>query len=173
MMPNGRKIYQHFPFQGPPKYTQIGILVLKYTIWQPCFCYKCLNWIGRRMNNRFLWRFNSPQFPFSKQKTSNLNLYVHKAFRLLCTYLGNVLLWQSFILNFLGGNVAFNSRIFYCKKNRLCMYIHSRQVILNRKTIFYMTCTRPYPPISSKLLQCLQILPSFFCYILDFTDKGN
>jgi hypothetical protein len=86
MMPNGRKIYQHFPFQGPPKYTQIGILVLKYTIWQPCFCYKCLNWIGRRMNNRFLWRFNSPQFPFSKQKTSNLNLYVHKAFGLLHTW---------------------------------------------------------------------------------------
>jgi hypothetical protein len=23
------KIYQHFPFQGPPKYTQIGILGMK------------------------------------------------------------------------------------------------------------------------------------------------
>jgi hypothetical protein len=26
---NGRKIYQHFQFQGPPKYTQIGILGMK------------------------------------------------------------------------------------------------------------------------------------------------
>jgi hypothetical protein len=28
-IPNIRKIYQRFPFQGPPKYTQIGILVTK------------------------------------------------------------------------------------------------------------------------------------------------
>jgi hypothetical protein len=28
-IPNGRKIYQHFPFQGSPKYTQIGIFGLK------------------------------------------------------------------------------------------------------------------------------------------------
>jgi hypothetical protein len=27
--PNGHKIYQHFPFKGPTKYTQIGILGLK------------------------------------------------------------------------------------------------------------------------------------------------
>jgi hypothetical protein len=27
--PNGHKIYQHFPFKGPPKYTQIGIFGLK------------------------------------------------------------------------------------------------------------------------------------------------
>jgi hypothetical protein len=31
-VPNGRKMYQSFPFQGPPKYTKIGIFV---TIWQP------------------------------------------------------------------------------------------------------------------------------------------
>jgi hypothetical protein len=24
-IPNGHKIYQYVPFQGPPKYTQIGI----------------------------------------------------------------------------------------------------------------------------------------------------
>jgi hypothetical protein len=24
-LPNGHKIYQHFPFQGPPKFTQSGI----------------------------------------------------------------------------------------------------------------------------------------------------
>jgi hypothetical protein len=41
-IPNGHKIYQmaikilHFQFQGPPKFTQIEILVGKYTIWQPC-----------------------------------------------------------------------------------------------------------------------------------------
>jgi hypothetical protein len=28
-LPNGQKIYHHFPFQGPPKYTQIGILGIK------------------------------------------------------------------------------------------------------------------------------------------------
>jgi hypothetical protein len=40
--PNCQKIYQiaikftkHFPFQGPPKYTQIEILVRKSTVWQP------------------------------------------------------------------------------------------------------------------------------------------
>jgi hypothetical protein len=27
--PNSDKIYQHFPFQGPPKYTHIGIFGLK------------------------------------------------------------------------------------------------------------------------------------------------
>jgi hypothetical protein len=26
---NGHKIYQHFPFQGPPKFTKIGIFGLK------------------------------------------------------------------------------------------------------------------------------------------------
>jgi hypothetical protein len=26
---NGLKMYQHYPFQGPPKYTQIGILGMK------------------------------------------------------------------------------------------------------------------------------------------------
>jgi hypothetical protein len=25
-----------FSYKGPPQYTQIGILVLKLTIWQPC-----------------------------------------------------------------------------------------------------------------------------------------
>jgi hypothetical protein len=35
-IPNGHKIYQHLPFKGPPKFTQIGILVWKQTIWQPC-----------------------------------------------------------------------------------------------------------------------------------------
>jgi hypothetical protein len=29
IIPKGRKIYQHFPFQGPPKHTQIGIFGLK------------------------------------------------------------------------------------------------------------------------------------------------
>jgi hypothetical protein len=28
-IPNGHKIYQHFPIEGPPKFTQIGILGLK------------------------------------------------------------------------------------------------------------------------------------------------
>jgi hypothetical protein len=28
-IPNGRKINQHFPFNGPPKHTQIGIFGLK------------------------------------------------------------------------------------------------------------------------------------------------
>jgi hypothetical protein len=28
-IPNGHKIYQHFTFQGPPKFTQIGIFGLK------------------------------------------------------------------------------------------------------------------------------------------------
>jgi hypothetical protein len=39
-IPTGRKIfqifhkiYQHLPFQGPPKYIRIRILVQKYTIW--------------------------------------------------------------------------------------------------------------------------------------------
>jgi hypothetical protein len=27
--PNGHIIYQHFPFQGPPKFTQIAIFGLK------------------------------------------------------------------------------------------------------------------------------------------------
>jgi hypothetical protein len=27
--PNSRKIYQHFPYKGPPKYTQIGIFGTK------------------------------------------------------------------------------------------------------------------------------------------------
>jgi hypothetical protein len=27
--PNGYKLYQHFPFYAPPKFTQIGILGLK------------------------------------------------------------------------------------------------------------------------------------------------
>jgi hypothetical protein len=34
-IPNSHKIYQHFPVQGPPKITQIGIFGLKITIWQP------------------------------------------------------------------------------------------------------------------------------------------
>jgi hypothetical protein len=29
ILPNGCKIYPHFPFQCPPKYTQIGIFGLK------------------------------------------------------------------------------------------------------------------------------------------------
>jgi hypothetical protein len=28
-IPNGHKTYQHFPFTGPPKFTQIGIFALK------------------------------------------------------------------------------------------------------------------------------------------------
>jgi hypothetical protein len=28
-IPNGHKIYQDFPFQGPPKFTQIGIFGMK------------------------------------------------------------------------------------------------------------------------------------------------
>jgi hypothetical protein len=28
-IPNGYIIHQHFPFQGPPKFTQVGILGLK------------------------------------------------------------------------------------------------------------------------------------------------
>jgi hypothetical protein len=36
IIPNGDKLYQHFPFQGHPKYTQIGFWVRKYTIWQHC-----------------------------------------------------------------------------------------------------------------------------------------
>jgi hypothetical protein len=34
---NDHKIYQHFTFPGPPKYTQIGIFGIKNTIWQHCF----------------------------------------------------------------------------------------------------------------------------------------
>jgi hypothetical protein len=34
-IPNGHKMYQHFPFQGLQKFTQSGILVSKHTIWQP------------------------------------------------------------------------------------------------------------------------------------------
>jgi hypothetical protein len=34
-IPSGHKIFQHFPFQGPPKYTQIGIFCMTNTIWQP------------------------------------------------------------------------------------------------------------------------------------------
>jgi hypothetical protein len=35
-VPNGNIIYQPFPFQGPPKFTQFGIFGLKiYSIWQP------------------------------------------------------------------------------------------------------------------------------------------
>jgi hypothetical protein len=29
IVPNGRKIHQHFPFQGPPKFTQIVIFGLQ------------------------------------------------------------------------------------------------------------------------------------------------
>jgi hypothetical protein len=53
-VPNNQKIYQmaikyakwpkiyqkdikHLPLQGPPKFTQIWIFGLKYTIWQPCW----------------------------------------------------------------------------------------------------------------------------------------
>jgi hypothetical protein len=32
-IPNGRKIYQHFPIKGSPKFTQI--FGLKVAIWQP------------------------------------------------------------------------------------------------------------------------------------------
>jgi hypothetical protein len=32
--------YTHSPFQDPPKFTQIGIFVRKYTIWQPWFAPK-------------------------------------------------------------------------------------------------------------------------------------
>jgi hypothetical protein len=35
--PNGRDVYQHFPFKDPVNYTQIGIFECKYTIWQPRF----------------------------------------------------------------------------------------------------------------------------------------
>jgi hypothetical protein len=28
-IPNGHKIFQHLPFKGPPKFTQIGIFGLK------------------------------------------------------------------------------------------------------------------------------------------------
>jgi hypothetical protein len=35
-IPNDHKISQHFPFQGPQKFTQIGIFGLKTNhIWQP------------------------------------------------------------------------------------------------------------------------------------------
>jgi hypothetical protein len=35
-IPNGHIIYQPFPFQGPPNFTQILVfLAWKYTIWQP------------------------------------------------------------------------------------------------------------------------------------------
>jgi hypothetical protein len=29
-------MHPDLPFQDPPKFTQIGILVRKYAIWQPC-----------------------------------------------------------------------------------------------------------------------------------------
>jgi hypothetical protein len=29
ILPNGHKIYQHLPFKGPPKFTQVGIFGLK------------------------------------------------------------------------------------------------------------------------------------------------
>jgi hypothetical protein len=35
--PNGHSIYQHFPLQVPPKFTQIIICGFwKHAIWQPC-----------------------------------------------------------------------------------------------------------------------------------------
>jgi hypothetical protein len=34
--PTDHKIYQHFPFLGPSKFTQWGFLVWNQTIWQPC-----------------------------------------------------------------------------------------------------------------------------------------
>jgi hypothetical protein len=55
---NGHKIYQnisdihkisqYFPFQGPPKNTQSGILVQNCNIWQPCLRIVC----GRQMAPR-------------------------------------------------------------------------------------------------------------------------
>jgi hypothetical protein len=33
---NVHKIYQRLPLQNPSKFTQIAILVRKYTIWQTC-----------------------------------------------------------------------------------------------------------------------------------------
>jgi hypothetical protein len=35
ILPNGHKIYQHFPFQGPPKFTRFGIFLYEKNIWQP------------------------------------------------------------------------------------------------------------------------------------------
>jgi hypothetical protein len=41
---NDHKIYQHFPYQGPPKFTQIGIFGLKIyllaTLAQTAFVHK-------------------------------------------------------------------------------------------------------------------------------------
>jgi hypothetical protein len=35
-IPKDHKMYQRFPIQGPPKFSQIGIFGSKiYTIWQP------------------------------------------------------------------------------------------------------------------------------------------
>jgi hypothetical protein len=35
-IPNGLKIYHHLSLLRTPKFNQLGILVLNYTIWQPC-----------------------------------------------------------------------------------------------------------------------------------------
>jgi hypothetical protein len=44
-IPNGHKIYQHFPTQGPPKFTLFEIFVLKKTIWQPCLSARVKMWL--------------------------------------------------------------------------------------------------------------------------------
>jgi hypothetical protein len=41
-IPNDHKIYQHFPFQGPPKYTQIGTFSMRNAIWQSLLFSLCL-----------------------------------------------------------------------------------------------------------------------------------
>jgi hypothetical protein len=35
IVPNDRKVEQHFPFQGPLKYIRIGVFGPKQSIWQP------------------------------------------------------------------------------------------------------------------------------------------
>jgi hypothetical protein len=46
---NSRRIFQPLPFQGPPKFTQIGIFGMKIHIWQPCSCIE--PWPRNRSNS--------------------------------------------------------------------------------------------------------------------------
>jgi hypothetical protein len=53
-MPNSHIIYQLFSFLGPPKFTQIGFLVWKLTIWQPWSGFRVFGRMDPCVNNRFI-----------------------------------------------------------------------------------------------------------------------
>jgi hypothetical protein len=52
-IPKRHTIYQHLAIKGPPKLTQTGILVTKYTIWQPCAALAFVALIFRRTPLKF------------------------------------------------------------------------------------------------------------------------